>query len=68
MSWKLGAGLGFLRGGPLGALIGGTLQHFVTKKYFKKQAPSLPGLVHRGLFVSCLAAVLTKVMMARGPL
>jgi len=30
MSWIVGAGMGFLRGGPMGAVIGGALQHIVT--------------------------------------
>lgn len=33
MSWILGAGMGFLRGGPMGAVIGGALQHIVTKTF-----------------------------------
>ena len=36
MSWWMGAGLGFLRGGPLGAVIGGTIEHFLGKKLKKK--------------------------------
>ncbi|SVC05690.1 uncharacterized protein METZ01_LOCUS258544, partial [marine metagenome] len=32
MPWIVGAGMGFLRGGPVGAVIGGALQHVLTKK------------------------------------
>ena len=32
MSWIVGAGMGFLRGGPMGGVIGGAMQHILTKK------------------------------------
>jgi len=31
MGWLLGAGLGFLFGGPLGAVVGGAFQHVFSK-------------------------------------
>ena len=43
MSWLLGAGMGFLRGGPLGAIVGGTIQHFFSKKVIKKNKPRFSG-------------------------
>lgn len=66
MSWILGAGMGFLRGGPMGAVIGGALQHIVTKKLQHKIHNSLPGLEDQGIFVTCVAVVMTKVAMVRG--
>ncbi len=68
MSWLLGAGMGFLRGGPLGAVVGGTLQHIITKKALKKIDQGLPGVTERGLFVTCLVVIMTKVGMLDGPL
>ncbi|GJL79752.1 MAG: molecular chaperone DjlA [Nitrospinaceae bacterium] len=68
MSWLWGAGLGFLRGGPLGAVIGGTAQHLLAKKYLKKNNAGLPGVGDQALFVTCLAMVLTKTGMAGGSL
>lgn len=68
MSWLWGAGVGFLRGGPLGAIIGGTAQHFFSKKVLKKINQGLPGIEDQGLFVTCLVVILTEVGMARGPL
>ena len=67
MSWMLGAGMGFLRGGPMGAVIGGALQHFVTKKLQNKIRKSLPGLDDQGIFVTCVAVVMTKIAMVHGP-
>lgn len=61
MSWWMGAGLGFLRGGPLGAVIGGTIEHFLGKKLQKKMRESLPGIIHQGEFITCLVVILTRV-------
>jgi len=66
MSWIIGAGMGFLRGGPMGAVIGGALQHIITKKLQKKICKSLPGLDDQGIFVTCIAVIMTKVAMAHG--
>jgi len=60
--------LGFLRGGPVGALIGGAIEHFIRKKITQKMEASLPGVANRGIFVSCLIVILTRVGMAKGPL
>lgn len=68
MSWWMGAGLGFLRGGPLGAVVGGTIQHFFGKKLQKKIQENLPGVNHKGEFVTCLTVILTRVGMESGPL
>jgi len=67
MSWILGAGMGFLRGGPMGAVIGGALQHVLTKKLQHKIQKSLPGLEDQGIFVTCVAVVMTKISMVQGP-
>jgi len=68
MSWLWGAGVGFLRGGPLGAIIGGTAQHFFSKKVLKKINQGLPGIEDQGLFVTCLVVIMTKVGMDGGHL
>lgn len=66
MSWLIGAGLGFLRGGPLGAIVGGTVQHFITKSAQKKIRRSLPGVKDEAGFVACLVVTLTKIAMVKG--
>jgi len=66
MSWLLGAGMGFLRGGPVGAIVGGTVQHFFSKKVLKKINRGFPGVIDQGIFVTCLVVVLTKTAMAKG--
>lgn len=68
MSWLLGAGMGFLRGGPLGALVGGTVQHFFSKKVLKKINHGFPGVVDQGTFVTCLVVILTKIATTNGAL
>jgi DnaJ like chaperone protein len=66
MSWLIGAGLGFLRGGPLGALVGGVAQHVMTKKVRKLIRQGLPGVVDETAFVTCIIVVMTKVAMVKG--
>jgi len=61
MSWWMGAGLGFLRGGPFGAVIGGTIEYFLSKKLQKKMQESLPGIIHQGEFITSLVIILTRV-------
>jgi len=68
MSWLLGAGMGFLRGGPLGALVGGTIQHFYSKKALKKITHNFPGVIDQGTFVTCLVVILTQIAAAKGTL
>ena len=60
--------MGFLRGGPLGAVVGGTIQHFFSKKVLKKINQGLPCVVDKGIFVTCLVVVLTKVALVKGAL
>lgn len=66
MSWLLGAGLGFLRGGPLGAIVGGAVQHVMTKKVRKLIRRGLPGVVDESAFVACIIVVMTKIAMVKG--
>lgn len=66
MSWLLGAGLGFLRGGPLGALVGGAVQHVMAKKVRKLIRKGLPGVVDESAFVTCIIVVMTKLAMVKG--
>jgi len=66
MSWLLGAGLGFLRGGPLGAIVGGAVQHVMTKKVRKLIRRGLPGVVDESAFVTCIVVVMTKIAMVKG--
>tara|TARA_B100000686_G_scaffold227421_1_gene234742 strand:+ start:250 stop:972 length:723 start_codon:yes stop_codon:yes gene_type:complete len=68
MSWWLGAGLGFLRGGPFGALVGGAAEHFLGKKIQKKLIKNLPGIYNKGDFITCLVIILTRVGVINGPL
>ena len=68
MSWWMGAGLGFLRGGPLGAVIGGTIEYFLDKKLQKKLQESLPGITKQGEFITSLVVILTRAAMGSGAL
>ena len=64
----MGAGLGFLRGGPFGAVVGGVAEHFLGKKFQSKLHNSLPGIHKKGDFITCLVIILTRVGMLHGPL
>ena len=68
MSWWLGAGLGFLRGGPFGAVVGGVAEHFLGKKLQSKLRNALPGIYKKGNFITSLVIILTRVGMINGPL
>lgn len=68
MSWWVGAGLGFLRGGPFGAVVGGVAEHFLGKKIQSKLQKGLPGIHKKGDFITCLVIILTRVGSIRGPL
>ena len=68
MSWWMGAGLGFLRSGPFGAIIGGTIEYFLSKKLQKKMQESLPGIIHQGEFITSLVIILTRVAIESGAL
>jgi DnaJ like chaperone protein len=68
MSWWMGAGLGFLRGGPFGAVIGGAAEYFLGQKFQKKLQKNLPGIKNKGDFITFLVIILTRVGMVNGPL
>ena len=68
MSWWLGAGLGFLRGGPFGAVVGGVAEHFLGKKIQSNLKNTLPGIYKKGDFITCLVIILSRVGMINGPL
>ncbi len=66
MGWLLGAGIGFMFGGPFGAVVGGALQHVMSRG---AQVPSTGrATAHKQeqVFISCLVAILTKISMADG--
>ncbi|MCA9484485.1 MAG: J domain-containing protein [Nitrospina sp.] len=66
MSWLWGAGLGLLRGGPLGALVGGAVGHFITKKVRKKVLKRLPGIRDEDLFITSTVVILTRLATLGG--
>ena len=66
MSLLWGAGLGFLRGGPLGAIAGGALGHFITKKVRKKVQKRLPGIKNEDLFITSVVVILTRLASQEG--
>jgi len=68
MSWWMGAGLGFLRGGPFGAVVGGAAEHFLGKKLQKKLQNSLPGIQKKGDYITSLVIILTRVGMVKDAL
>ena len=68
MSWWMGAGLGFLRGGPFGAVVGGVAEHFLGNKLKDKFHKSLPGIKKKGDYIISLVIILTRVGIVNGPL
>lgn len=68
MSWWMGAGLGFLRGGPFGAVVGGAAEYFLEKKIQKKLQQNLPGIQNKADFITSLVIILTRVGVVNGPL
>jgi DnaJ like chaperone protein len=68
MSWWMGAGLGFLRGGPFGAVVGGAAEYFLGQKFQKKLQKNLPGIHNKADFITSLVIVLTRVGIVNGPL
>lgn len=67
MSWWMGAGLGFLRGGPFGAVVGGVAEHFLGKKLQRPQK-ILPGIQNKGDYITSLVIILTRAGIVNGPL
>ncbi|MBT5469588.1 MAG: DnaJ domain-containing protein [Nitrospina sp.] len=68
MSWWMGAGLGFLRGGPFGAVVGGVAEHFLGKKIQKKLQKGLPGIAEKSEFITCMVIILSRVGSVKGSL
>jgi DnaJ like chaperone protein len=68
MSWWMGAGLGFLRGGPFGAVVGGAAEYFLGQKFQKKLQKSLPGITNKADFITSLVIILTRVGIVNGSL
>jgi DnaJ like chaperone protein len=68
MSWWMGAGLGFLRGGPFGAVVGASAEYFIGQKFKKKLKKSLPGINNKADFITSLVVILTRVGMVNDPL
>ena len=68
MSWWMGAGLGFLRGGPFGAVVGGAAEYFLGQKFQKKLQKSLPGIKNKADFITSLVIILTRVGIVNGSL
>lgn len=66
MSWLFGAGMGLFMGGPLGAVVGGVLQHMVTKNTRDRIMSQTAPTNQETFFVTNLAAIMTKVAMADG--
>ncbi len=67
MSFFFGAGMGMLFGGPLGAVVGGAIQHFITKEQEQNivtDPSSAPN--EEAIFVTNLAAIAAKVCLADG--
>ena len=68
MSWWMGAGLGFLRGGPFGAVVGGAAEYFLGQKLQKSLQKSLPGIHNKADFITSLVIIVTRVGIVNGPL
>lgn len=66
MSWFVGAGMGLLMGGPLGAVVGGVMQHMLTKDTRDRVMSNPAQTNQETFFVTHLAAIMTKVAMADG--
>lgn len=64
MSWLFGASMGLLMGGPLGAVVGGVMQHMITKDTRDRIMTNPAPTNQETFFVTNLAAIMTKVAMA----
>lgn len=65
MSWFFGAGVGFLFGGPLGAMAGGVIEHLATQSTLERRSLN-SNSNEEVIFVTNLAAIMTLVAMADG--
>ena len=66
MGWLLGASMGLFMGGPLGAVVGGVMQHMLTKDTRDRVMSNTAPTNQETFFVTNLAAIMTKVAMADG--
>ena len=66
MGWLLGAGIGLMFGGPLGAVVGGALQHVLSKGTRAASTGHVTTPRKEQVFISYLVAILTKICMADG--
>ncbi|MFQ5559717.1 MAG: TerB family tellurite resistance protein [Nitrospinota bacterium] len=68
MGWMVGAGLGFLMGGPLGAVAGAAVQHVFLGREADKVLRAGPQAEknQEALFITYLVSIMTKVAMADG--
>ncbi len=66
MSWLFGAGMGLFLGGPLGAVVGGVMQHMLTKDTRDRIMSNPAKTNQETFFVTHLAAIMAKVAMADG--
>ena len=66
MGWLLGAGIGLMFGGPLGAVVGGALQHIMSKGGKPPSSGHVTAPRQEQVFISYLVAILTKICMADG--
>ena len=66
MSWIFGAGMGLFLGGPLGAVVGGVMQHMLTKDTRDRIMSNPTKTNQEAFFVTNLAAIMAKVAMADG--
>ncbi len=66
MGWLLGAGIGFMFGGPLGAIVGGALQHGLSRGTQTLSTDQVTAPRQEQVFITYLVAILTKICMADG--
>lgn len=66
MSWLFGTGIGLFMGGPLGAVVGGVMQHILTKDTREMILSNPAPTNQETVFVTNLAVIMTKVAMADG--
>jgi DnaJ like chaperone protein len=66
MGWLLGTGIGFIMAGPLGAVVGGALQHVLSGQSRPRTGTERIAAQGEQAFISNLVAIMTKICMADG--
>jgi len=66
MGWLFGAGIGFFVAGPVGALIGGSMQSMMSRSSRVPIGGGRPAANAEQIFISNLVAITTKISMADG--